>query len=57
MPTTIAMTIAKKLSSIVAGNRWTKMSSAESPGWTPVETPKSPDAARPRNLKYWTKIG
>jgi hypothetical protein len=53
----MAMRIARIDSSRVAGNRWRKMSIAESPGCTPVETPKSPDAARVRNFQYCTKMG
>ena len=51
------MTMAKKLSSIVAGSRWRNTSRASRPGSTLVEGPKSPWSTRPTNLPYCTKTG
>src|SRR5829696_7819913 len=57
MPIATAMASAITASSMVAGKRCTNNATAESPVCTPVEMPKSPDSARPRNFAYWTMTG
>src|SRR5918995_478110 len=57
MARVMAMNSASRVSSIVAGSRDQKTSSASSPGSTLVEMPKLPWTARSMNFRYCTDRG